>query len=124
MLALASGLLVASPATAWDADYGRVSRGDGVLESGCRSYAFHYRVRPRGNDWGAEFFLVGPGRKGLGTVNRLSEHAHERGGGKFDVCRTSTRPGKFRIRGKLTIVRGFDSEVHWIKPARFRLRRP
>ena len=121
-LALASGVLVAAPASAWDAGFGRVWRGDAVLRAGCHSYGFDYRVRPRGNDWGAEFFLVGPGREGLGTVNRLSGHARKRGGGKFDVCRTSTRPGRFRIRGKLTIVRGFDNDVHWMKPARFRLR--
>ena len=41
--------LVAAPATAWDADYGRVWRGDGVLKAGCRNYAFHYRVRPGNN---------------------------------------------------------------------------
>jgi hypothetical protein len=122
-LTLGCGLLVAAPATAWDADYGRVWRGDGVLQRGCHDYAFRYRVRPGNNDWGAEFFLVGPGREGLGTVNRLSGNARKKGGGRFEVCRSVTRPGRFRIRGKLTITRGYETEKHWIKPARFRLRR-
>jgi hypothetical protein len=123
-LALGCSALVAAPATAWDADYGRVWRGDGVLRAGCHDYAFRYRVRPGPHDWGAEFFLVGPGREGLGTVNRLSGHARKKGRGKFEVCRVSTRPGRFRIRGKLTIIRAWENDKHWIKPARFRLRRP
>ena len=122
-LVLGCGLLVAAPASAWDADYGRVWRGDGVLKHGCRGYVFRYRVRPGNNDWGAEFFLVGPGREGLGTVNRTSSNDPKRGRGKFRVCRSATRPGKFRIGGKLTIIRGYDKSVHWVKPARFRLRR-
>ncbi len=122
-IVLGCSLLVAAPATAWDPDYGRVTRGDGVLKQGCRDYGFRYRLRPGPHDWGAEFFLVGPGREGLGTVNRLSGNARKRGRGHFEVCGTSTRPGRFRIRGKLTITRGFDQTVHWVKPARFRLHR-
>jgi hypothetical protein len=122
-LVLGCGLLVAAPATAWDADYGRVVRGDGVLEPGCRDYGFRYRLRPGPHDWGAEFFLVGPGREGLGSDVKLSGNDPKRGRGTFEVCRTSTRPGAFRIRGKLTITRGFDQTVRWVKPARFRLHR-
>ncbi|WP_432479359.1 hypothetical protein [Nocardioides sp. GXQ0305] len=122
-LVLGCGVLVAPPAGAWDADHGRVWRGDGVLAPGCHDYGFRYRVRPGNNDWGLELFLVGPGREGLGTVNRLSENDPKRGRARFEVCRSSTRPGKFRIRGKLTVIRGFDTDKHWIKPARFRLRR-
>src|SRR5688572_21632891 len=122
-LVLGCGLLAAAPAGAWNADYGRVSRGDGLLTQGCRDYGFRYRVRPGPHDWGAEFFLVGPGRKGLGTDVKLSGNDPKRGHGSFEVCRASTRPGAFRIRGKLTITRGFDQVVRWVKPARFRLRR-
>ena len=123
-LLLGCGLLLTTPATAWDADYGGVWRGDGVLRKGCHDYSFRYRVRPGNNDWGAEFYLIGPGREGLGTVNRLSGNHSRRGRAFFEVCRSSTRQGRFRIRGRLTIVRGFDSEVRWVKPARFRLGRP
>ena len=131
-LALGCGLLVAAPAGAWDADYGRAWRGDGVLRQGCHDYGFRYRGRPGPHDWGAEFFLVGPGREGLGTEGKISDNDPKRGRGEFDVCRSSTRPGKFRIRGKLTINHEAqlfppteaETEVHWVKPARFRLRRP
>ena len=123
-LVLGCSVLVAAPATAWDADYGRVTRGDGVLRAGCQDYGFRYRVRPGNNDWAAEFFLRGPGDEGLGTVGKLSGAHRKRGRGHFEVCRASTRPGRFTIRGKLTITMGFDQEVHWVKPVRFRLRRP
>ena len=132
VLALGCGLLVVAPAQAWDADYGRVSRGDGVLRQGCSDYRFRYRVRPGRHDWGVEFFLVGPGREGLATEVKLSNHHRKRGRGLFEVCRSATRPGAFRIRGKLTInreeqlfpPRAAEQEVHWVRPARFRLRRP
>ena len=123
-LVLWCSMLVAAPATAWDAGYGRVWRGDGVLRAGCRDYPFRYRVRPGNNDWGAEFFLIGPGREGLGTVIKLSNNDRRKGRDAFEVCRTATRPGRFKIRGKLTISHGIEQEVHWVKPVRFRLRRP
>ncbi len=122
-LVLGSTLLVASPAGAGAADYGRVWRGDGVLERGCAYYPFRYRVRPGPHDWAAEFFLRGPRGQGLGTVGKLSGADRVRGRGRFEICRTSTRPGRFTIRGKLTITRGFEQDVHWVKPTRFRLRR-
>ena len=122
-LVLGCGLLVAAPANAWDADYGRVWRGDGVLRQGCHDYGFRYRVRPGPHDWGAEFFLVGPGREGLATEGKMSGNDPKRGRGSFGLCRASTRPGAFRIRGKLTITIGFEQKVRWVKPARFRLRR-
>ena len=134
-LVLACAVLVAAPAASWDADYGRVWRGDGVLKQGCNAYGFGYRVRPRSNHWAVEFFLVGPGREGLGTVAVAPEAGDpKRGRGRFELCRAATRPGRFKIRGKLTITH-LDSdpllpgdqstqEEHWIKPARFRLRRP
>ena len=123
-IALGCGLLVpAAPAQAYDAGYGRVARGDGFLRAGCRDYGFRYVVRPGSTVWGAEFFLVGPGREGLGTVVKLSNTHPKRGRGSYEVCRAATRPGRFRIRGKLTISDGSDQEVRWVRPARFRLRR-
>ncbi len=124
VLVLACAALVEAPAGAWNVDYGRVSRGDGVLHAGCHHYDFRYRVHPGNNDWAAEFFLVGPGHEGLGTDNKTSESHRKRGKGTLEVCRASTHPGRFTIRGKLTITRGFHHDVHWVKPAHFRLRRP
>ncbi|QZY30319.1 hypothetical protein [Nocardioides coralli] len=132
-LVLGSGLLVAAPAAAWDADYGRVWRGDGVLEPGCHLYRFRYRVRPGNDDWVAEFFLRGPGGEGLGTVAKDSDIHRKRGKGKYEVCHQSTRPGRFTIRGKLSIHGPDDHNpltppqgptVKWVKPAKFRLSAP
>ena len=129
-LVLGCALLVAAPAASWDADYGRVWRGDGVLKPGCQDYGFRYRVRPGNNHWGVEFFLIGPGREGLASLAMGPEAGDpKRGRAEFEVCRAATRPGRFKIRGKLTITKegslleGETREVHWVKPARFRLRR-
>jgi hypothetical protein len=133
VLALGCGLLVASPASAHDSGFGRAWRADGVLRPGCHAYRFHYRVRPHHHDWSLELFLRGPGDRGLGTVARDSDIHPRRGRGHFDVCSQSTRPGRYRIRGKLSIYESegtppFTTEpeepvVKWIRPARFRLRR-
>ena len=130
-LLLTSGLLVAAPAAAWDADFGRAWRDDGVLRPGCKDYGFRYRVRPKSHDWMLELFLVDPDGKGLGTVPKDSDIDPKRGRGTFEICRYTTRPGRFKIRGKLTIYQegsglpGDESTTtkKWIKPARFRLRR-
>jgi hypothetical protein len=132
-LLLGCGLLVAAPATAGDADYGRVWRDDGVLRHGCHTYRFRYRVRPGNDNWVAEFFLRGPGGEGLGTAAKDSDLHRTRGRGRFTICHQSTRPGRFRIRGKLSIHHEEDLNpltppqeptVKWVKPARFRLRAP
>lgn len=141
-LVLGCALLVAAPAASWEAEYGRVWRGDGVLKRGCEPYGFGYEVHPGPSDvdWAAEFFLIGPDRDGsgrdqLGTVGKTSDaNDPRRGRGRFELCRAATRPGRFKIRGLLTIThRDTNSlligdqpaqEKHWIKPARFRLRRP
>ena len=130
-LVLAAGLLVAAPAGAGDADYGRAWRADGVLKGGCNKYGFNYRVRPKSQDWAVEFFLVDPTGEGLGTIIKDDAIDPKRGRAKFKICRNTTQPGLFKIRGKLTIYKdepfpgtGQTQTVKWIKPARFRLRAP
>ena len=119
------------PAQAYDQKFGRVWRGDGVLHAGCRHYAYHYVVRPHAPDWVLETFLVGPGGVGLGSDAFQKADGNRRGTRDFRICRNTTHPGPFKIRGKLT--RTFEvcstpltcttkDEVVWIKPARFRLR--
>ena len=129
-LLLACGLLTAVPAGAWDADYGHVTRPDGVLREGCTKYGFRYRIRPGGDNWLLEMFLVAPGRERLGTIAKDSDADPKRARDAFTICRSTTRPGRFRIRGKLTMYdEGTllsppeEPTVKWIKPARFRLRR-
>ena len=130
-LTLACGLVLATlppPTFAGSAEYGRTWRKDGVLHPGCHDYRFHYRVRPGnvqpGNDWAVEFFLVDRRGRGVASEIKDSEIDPKRGKGSFGVCRSSTVPGWFKIRGKLSVFDGWAlvDEV-WIKPGRFRLRR-
>ena len=129
-LLLAGGLLVSAPAAAWDSDYGRSWRGDSVLRPGCHDYRFRYRVRPGTDDWSLELFLVDRDGAGLGTQVLDSDLDPVRGRSAFEICGYTTRPGRFRIRGKLSIYEpgnllspAEEPTVRWIEPARFRLRR-
>ena len=133
-LALALGLVsttLTAPVSAGDSDYGRTWRKDGTLRQGCHSYRFNYRVRPAAvleganDDWAAEFFLVDPRGRGLGSVAKDSDIDPRRGHGKIRVCRETTRPGRFKIRGKLSVYDdGALVDEVWIEVGRFRLRRP
>lgn len=141
-LATALGLLVTSvpaPAIAGDAEYGRTWRKDGTLRSGCHEYKFQYRVRPgkvyAGGDWIFEAFLVD--RKGNNVASAAKDASIDpkRGSGVFDFCKASTVPGRFKIRGRLTVYPPDDGvhipgetaepgKVKWVKRGYFRLRRP
>ena len=131
-LTLACGLVVgmlSPPTYAGSAEYGRAWRKDGVLRAGCHDYRFQYRVRPGnvqpGNDWSVEFFVVDRRGEGVASAVKDSEIDPKRGSARFGLCRTSTVPGRFKIRGKLSVYDGYALvDVVWIKPARFRLRRP
>ena len=130
---LACGLVTTTtppPATAGTSEYGRVWRKDGTLRSGCHDYSFQYRVKPRAadpdneDDWAVEFFLVDRRGRGLGVVVKDSDINPRRGRGRFEICRQTTVPGRFTIRGKLSVYDDGDlvDEVR-VQPARFRLRR-
>ena len=130
-LLLACGLVattVPAPSVAGRSEHGRVWRKDGTLRHGCHGYRFQYRVKPGtvhpGNDWSAEFFLTDRRGRGLGTVAKDSAIDHRRGTGRYRVCSQSTVPGRFTIRGKLSVYDdGHLVEAVWVEPARFRLRR-
>lgn len=130
-LLIALGLLVTTlpaPAVAGSAEYGRTFRKDGVLRSSCHDYRFNYVVKPGnvtpGNDWALELFLLD--KRGVGVASDAKDASFDpkRGKGVFSVCRATTVPGRFKIRGKLSVYDGFDPvEEVWIKPGFFRLRR-
>jgi len=140
---LALGLLVTSlpaPAIAGSSEYGRTWRQDGTLRAGCQDYAFKYRVKP-GNvlqpreSWLFEAFLLDRKGKNVAHAAKDSSMDPKRGSGVFEFCGPSTVPGRFKIRGKLTVypaddgihIPGETSEpgtVKWVKPGYFRLRRP
>jgi len=131
-LVMALGLLVTTlpaQALAGSSEYGRAYRRDGVLRSGCHDYRFHYVAKPGnvhpGNDWLLELFLHDKRGESLGTVQEDSEVDPKRGKDKFTLCRASTVPGRFKIRGKLSVYDGYELvDTVWIKPGFFRLRRP
>jgi hypothetical protein len=130
-LALACGFILVSlpaPTYAGSAEYGRTWRKDGVLRGDCHEYGFRYRVRPGqvqpGNDWSAEFFLVDRRGRGVASDVKDSEIDPRRGRGRFGLCRDATVPGRFKIRGKLSVYDGWALvDVVWLEPGRFRLRR-
>ncbi|MEI5675507.1 MULTISPECIES: hypothetical protein [Nocardioides] len=121
--ALVAGATPAS-ATADHHEWGRLGAADRVLRSGCRVYRYRYRIQPPAGDWGLETFLIGPGGKKLGSGAHLSGYNPTVGTGTFTICKNTTRPGRFVIRGKLSVQNGPDDYVEgWIKPVAFKLRR-
>jgi hypothetical protein len=133
-LLLALGLVLTtlpSTAVAGSREYGRAWRTDGTLRPGCFDYRFQYRVRPgnvlegSGDDWAAEFFLTDRRGKGLGTAVKDSAVDPRRGRGSYEVCRQTTVPGRFKIRGKLSVYDdGQLVDEVWVKPGYFLLTRP
>jgi hypothetical protein len=130
--ALLVGALVA-PANAGDIRFGRLWAGDKVLREGCHHYRYQYVVRPRTNDWLFETFLLGPSGHTLVSNTMDSSGNPKRGSHRFGICNDVTRPGRFKIAGKLTWTTCNDmpgplnecrKHVRWVKPGYFRMRRP
>ncbi len=107
------------------AAYARTWAADQPLRPGCRKVRYRYEVDPPTDQaWGLETFLIGPRGKRIASGALSNTADRKKGRDTFDVCRTSTRPGKFRIRAKLTYYDGWTSHDGWADPTRFRLRRP
>jgi hypothetical protein len=106
------------------AQYARTWAKDQVLRPGCRSYTYRYKVSPPSDQaWGLETFLVGPGGDSVSSGALHSGSDRRKGRDTFEFCSTSTRPGKFKIRAKLTYYVGFTAHDGWADRTRFRLRR-
>lgn len=130
---LTTGLLVgaAAPATSVTGDgahdmseHARTWAKDQRLRKGCREYTYRYKVSPPTDQaWGLETFLVGPGGKKIASGTVYDGADPKKGRNVFRVCRTTTRPGVFRIKAKLTYYEGFTSHEGWADTTRFRLRR-
>ncbi|MEJ7795728.1 MAG: hypothetical protein WKF50_09260, partial [Nocardioides sp.] len=126
---------VPAPAIAGSSEYGRTWRKDGTLRTGCHAYTFQYRVRPGnveppGDDWLFEAFLLDRNGKKVASAAMDSSIDPKRGSGALEFCKSSTVPGRFKIRGKLTVYPPDDDNpltapepgtVEWIKPGFFRL---
>jgi hypothetical protein len=120
------------PAQAYEKKYGRLWRGDGVLQDGCHRYRYHYSLHPHAYDWYIEIFISGPNGKTLGNNLFQKGDRPKRGTLRFKVCDNTTMPGQFKIRGQLhrskkvcttpATCESKEFDRAWIKPARFRLR--
>jgi hypothetical protein len=131
--ALLVGGLVSPAQAAGDTTFGRLWASDRVLREGCHNYRYHYVVRPRTNDWIFETFLHAPSGRTIAS-NVMDPGANaKRGANHFRFCNDVTRPGRFKITGKLTwqTCNGLPGpanecrkHVRWVKPGSFRLRRP
>jgi hypothetical protein len=96
---------------------------DQVLRHGCRSYAYTYSVSTSTGDWVLETFLLDPDRQRVAAGVFSSDSDANPGGSTFSVCRSITRFGTFKIRGRLTTYDGWDQASAWITPTYVRLHR-
>ena len=132
-LALAAGALGAAvPANAGPADdlhsfehqqaSGTIRSPDGILEKGCQSHGYRYRVNADDSDWSLELFLVDPDGEQVGNGYERKGHDPARGRGRFEFCAQPTRAGIFTVRAKLTWD---DGEYHdtWLETRTIQLRR-
>src|SRR6476620_884563 len=132
---LALVLATAAPGAASTPAYGRTGERDGVLRHGCHPYRYHYVVTTPTQDWTLETFLVDPGGNRLASGAFSAQSDPEHGRSHWRICRTSTRPGRFTIRAKVTWYTNepgplglpgtgtTKKHVAWFKPSHFRLRR-
>jgi hypothetical protein len=113
---------MAVPAGAGNPDLGRIWAKDKVLKRGCHNYRYQYKVTPRGYDWSLETYLRDPTGEIIASNALDSFVDRRRGSSTFRFCRYATRPGTFKIRGKLTLYDGYDQHVGWVRPDFFRMR--
>jgi len=103
---------------------GHLGAAKGRLRRGCHTYAYRYSVDPALPDWGLNTFLIGPrgGRLGNGAIMAGADPTS--GTRTFELCRSSTRPGRFTITGQLGYYDYPDTHYGWITPTHFRLVAP
>jgi hypothetical protein len=128
--ALLVGALVA-PAQAGHLRYGRLWAGDKILRESCHNYRYQYVVRPPTRAWLFETFLHDPSGETIAS-NTMDDSANrKRGANHFRFCKNVTRPGRFKITGKLSWQRcnglpgpaqECTTHVRWVKPGFFRMR--
>lgn len=128
---LALGLGVPSPAGASEAgpethpEWGATFAKNGVLRRGCRTYHYGYKITPPKGDWQFETFIVGPGGVAIAS-NTFQINMDVLADDKvpYRICKPSTRPGVFKIRGKLSSLNDDELTEGWLPVTKFRLRRP
>lgn len=108
------------------ARFAQIERGDGILRKGCHDYRYRYEVevKPRFDQWALETFLVDRRGERVAAGALLKGADPKTGVDSVRFCRTATVPGRFTLRGKLTLQNVDEIHDGFIKPIRFRLRLP
>lgn len=89
------------------------------LRKGCHRYGYRYRVAPPTPDWALEVFLTDRRGRGIGSEIVLSGSNPTAGARSFTICRSTTVPGRFLLRGKLTYADYPEQYAGWITPKAF-----
>ena len=117
-----------APAAATDEvhpEWGSTSAPNDVLKRGCRNYTYQYEVRPpEGDNWSLELFFKGPRGKRVASAYFLSGGDPLADTEVVELCRRTTRYGRYTIRAFLSVQDGNDSIEGWLPPTTFRLHRP
>lgn len=103
---------------------GRTSARNGTLRKGCRRYRFRYAVTTPHDDWTLDVSIVDRRGKGVMSGAMLGPNDPKSARVTYTLCRWATRPGKFRIRARLTSYDGSEETVVRVPTTTFRLRRP
>jgi hypothetical protein len=133
-LMLTSGLVASVPAPATSHDHwkpwGYIKAPDQKLRSGCHRYVYRYKVDPPTGDWAAEMFLVGPRGRGIAAyaVDSSLDPAKDRLRWSTPLCRASLKPGKYKVKMKITYNPDPEDPTPenvegWVRPDTFRLYR-
>ena len=106
-------------------EWGSTSAPDAVLKRGCRNYTYHYAVNPPpGDNWSLELFFKGPRGKRVGSAYFWSGGDPMADTEALELCRRTTRYGRYTIRAFLSVQDGHDTIEGWLPESTFRLHRP
>jgi len=113
------------PALRTDDVVGTTSAPSGTLRNGCHRYTYTYAVQVPTDDWTLEISIVD--RRGLGAASFafIGPADEKTQTPAYRLCRSSTVPGRFRIRAMLNWYD--DPSTPHLVPVpvtRFRLARP
>lgn len=103
--------------------WGSTSAKHQVMKPHCAYYPYRYVVDAPSDEWSAEVFLVGPRGGGIASAAFDSRADHDRARSSWRLCRPSIIAGRYKMKMKITWLRGYEKREGWVKPSYFRLRR-
>lgn len=122
ILLIAASMLNLGAASA-KVSLGHVSAPDRVLRESCHNYRYHYALADQIDDFVLETFLVDSRNRKVGSGAFVAPFDPSTGTGRFRLCGSDTKPGKFTIKSKLTYYDGYAESITRLKPTTFRLLR-